>query len=371
MTNSTIGRWLAAGLVAVCATPLQGQEVVLTEEQQRRAGVRVEVAGLRSFREALPVFGEVARAPASTLVIRTVLHGHIETVEVEPGDRVEAGDTLLEMHSHDLQEMKGRLVEGHQAIRLAESRLAAGEQLLEVEGISALEVRGREQELLAARLHTRNLEVTLAEHGVPEHELEALRSGGDPSPAIQIRAPLGGVVLEVAVHPAAWTEELQPLVRLATDEAVELLLQVPPEHVAALEQGGEVLFRSSGDMDGRRRARVIKRLPQVDPRSRTVPVRAAIPDDGTALFPGELVEAELLVGAPRDGVAVPRDAVIQIAEQPHVFLRVGVGTYRAAPVALGPCDGTHYAISSGVQAGDEVVTAGAFLLKSEWLRGDG
>ncbi len=71
---------------------------------------------------------------------------------LRPGDSVREGQVLLELHSHALHGMQGEMMRSYHQLKLAESRVEAGQKLLELEGISRLELQQREQQALAARL---------------------------------------------------------------------------------------------------------------------------------------------------------------------------------------------------------------------------
>jgi multidrug efflux pump subunit AcrA (membrane-fusion protein) len=64
-------------------------------------------------------------------------------------------------------------------------------------------------------------------------------------------------------------------------------------------------------------------------------------------------------------LAVPFSAVIDTGVRKVVFLEKGAGVFDAVEVTLGARAGEYYAVLKGLNAGDKVVTAGAFLLDAE------
>jgi cobalt-zinc-cadmium efflux system membrane fusion protein len=56
--------------------------------------------------------------------------------------------------------------------------------------------------------------------------------------------------------------------------------------------------------------------------------------------------------------------------QPLVFIETD-GGFAARPVRLGLQDRAHAEVLDGLRAGERVVIANSFLLKSEWLKGEG
>jgi cobalt-zinc-cadmium efflux system membrane fusion protein len=355
--------------VALLALPLVAPETVrLDAEAERRAGVVVEAARTYDFGDTVSVVGQIERAPGATVTVRTILHGHIESISVTPGQMVRAGDVLMELHSHELQEMKAELLTAIEAERLAETLHESGMELLQIEGISQLEVRDREHRLLVARLHARTLRSTLLEHGVTEDEISQLVVDANPGPELHIHAPIDGVILQLNVHEHGWTEQLQALVVMGDPASYELQIQVPTGEAGNVEPGDTVEFRHVGDVAALGRARVSARLPEVDPLTRTVVFRCDIVEGLDRVLPGELVEATLRRGERVPHVGVPAGAIGRVDQQDHVFVRLEPGLYEARPVRLGIRDGDTYQIVQGIEAGEEVAVAGVFLLKSALLR---
>jgi membrane fusion protein, heavy metal efflux system len=81
------------------------------------------------------------------------------------------------------------------------------------------------------------------------------------------------------------------------------------------------------------------------------------------------VTAQLGLRAMREMVVVPTSAVQQMDGGPVVFVRTAGGTYHRRPIDHGTEVDGLVEIRSGVRAGEEVVVAGAFLLKSTMTDG--
>ncbi|TKC81466.1 efflux RND transporter periplasmic adaptor subunit [Trinickia terrae] len=90
----------------------------------------------------------------------------------------------------------------------------------------------------------------------------------------------------------------------------------------------------------------------------TVTLRATFPNDDEALFPNEFVNVKLLVDTLRNAVLVPTPAVQNGAPGDYVYLVNADKTVSVHKVTLGPSDGKHTVIASGLAAGDTVVTDG-------------
>ena len=112
-------------------------------------------------------------------------------------------------------------------------------------------------------------------------------------------------------------------------------------------------------------------MPQVDPGTRTIKLRAEIIVGGDSLYPGVFVEGNIAHGEVRLAAAVPVSAIINVAGQDVVFVEVGEGSFELRPVVLGVFDGVAHEVVEGVSIGDRIATGGVFLLKSTLLGGEG
>lgn len=339
----------------------------LDEAAETRAGLRTEAIDEKSFGDEVRLVGQTVRAPGTTMTVKAMLEGRVDQVYVAPGDRVERGSALVALRSHDLLDLRGRYLQAAEARKLADTRVRAGEQLLELEGISRIELEERRQKALAAQIELESLEAELEHLGFRQQELAALLESTDDHPRLILRAPAPGVVLDLDVEVHGWVELYQPLLVLGDPEGLELELQVQPDEALAIAPGDRVRFVPVGRPEQEGQARIITRVPRVDPKTRTVTLRAEILDASGQILPGLFVEGSLIRGQRSQSTAVPEGAVIRIAGEDCVFVRTDERTYQARPVRIGRFDGSDYEILSGASVGEQVVIDGVFLLKSTLL----
>jgi len=90
----------------------------------------------------------------------------------------------------------------------------------------------------------------------------------------------------------------------------------------------------------------------------TITLRATFPNDDEALFPSEFVNVKLLVDTLQNAVLVPTPAVQTGAPGDYVYLVNANNSVSVHKVTLGPSDGKNTVITSGLAAGNIVVTDG-------------
>lgn len=105
----------------------------------------------------------------------------------------------------------------------------------------------------------------------------------------------------------------------------------------------------------------------VEAESRSVPLVAEIDNDDAHYKPGMFVWVDLPQGQLREAVAVPAEAVMRHDGKAFVFVPEGEGRFRRRDVQTGIETDTLIEITRGLVEGEEVVSRGAFLLKSRLL----
>ena len=273
----------------VCAVfPLTtaSERVTLDAAARARAGIVVRPVLERSFGARLSVVGEVVRAPGTTISVRTSYDARIEELLVAPGERVRRGAPLLRVHSHEIQHGAAEYLRYVEELRMAESRVQAGEELLALEGISRLELERRRQEAYNARLRVEAERHHLQDMGLTPSDLETMVEHGSPEGVATLAAPSDGVVLSLNAQQHQWYQAFDPLVEVGDPDRVELQIQVAPADAGRVETGQTVEFAPVGYPERAGRAQVISAIPVVDPVTRTVTVRARIGGDpGSHLVP--------------------------------------------------------------------------------------
>jgi cobalt-zinc-cadmium efflux system membrane fusion protein len=365
-------RWIGIMLAVILggfsssAESQHGQVFSMDRMQQERSGVSDGAVEERRFGDAFRVVGEVQRAPGTIETVKSLIPGRVEEVLVSPGQTVVAGDVLVMLHSHELMAAQHELQRLYDEVRLAENRLEAGERLLQVEGIAELEVEARRLTLRSARRSFAGARAELADLGMDADAIVTVLEG-EADPHLALRAHTSGVVLDLRVQPHLWIEAYQSLVELGDADRVELGLQIPSDQVDRVSADDRVEFAPVGVPTAGGEARVISRVPEVDPETRTLRVRAAIRRAPPGLFPGVFIEGRLFHGEVRTALAIPRSAVIAVAGVDSVFVRRGPEEFECVAVELGRSEGAWVEVVRGVEAGERVATGGVFLLKSTML----
>jgi membrane fusion protein (multidrug efflux system) len=177
-----------------------------------------------------------------------------------------------------------------------------------------------------------------------------------------ITAPFDGILGLRRVSPGSLVTPGTEIATLDDISVIKLDFSVPERYLAVLERGQDVVAHSE-TYPNRDFAGVVASVDsRVDPVTRSVTVRAEIPNPDRLLRPGMLLAVRLLQ-APRQAIVVPEIAVIQVGTESFVY-RVGDDrTASRVEVELGARRRGEVEIVSGLSAGDTIVTEGAVKLR--------
>jgi len=242
-------------------------------------------------------------------------------------------------------------------IRLANSRQA----LLNL----GLPVPLKELEGLPEEQISRRLQLL----GLPDSLLEGFDPAAVPANLLPLRAPFAGEVIKRDMVVGEVVDTTTPQLVVADVRTLWITLDVRLEDAALLPRGrpAPVTF-DSGTAGEVARGELTWVSPAVDKVTRTVRVRARVANPERQLRPDTFGTGRIEVRASSRTVAVPSAALQRDGETDLVFVRRADGAFEARPVRPGIHAAEYTEIRAGVRAGEEVVTTGSHLLKSEIVR---
>ncbi len=187
-----------------------------------------------------------------------------------------------------------------------------------------------------------------------------------------ITAPFDGNIIKKDAPPSLKVDMNHVLFVVADLGTVWVKADIPESDVAKLSRlrDGAIRFRATAYPDREFEARLISVGSAVDPQTRTVPMLAQTDN------PDDLLKADMFVriildsSAVEEALTVPSSAVVEKDGLKYVFVPAGKDDPRAfhlRPVDVGRQALGRTVIKAGLNAGDTVVTSGAFFLKSELI----
>ncbi|MBK1706201.1 efflux RND transporter periplasmic adaptor subunit [Halochromatium glycolicum] len=310
---------------------------IVVAQPSAPVGVIASIAELEPVADRVEALGTL-RANESVTITANVTET-VSVIHFDDGQRVQAGDLLVEMTSVEeharLEEAQARLAEAEQQYRRVKSLAAAG-------SASASLLDERRRDLRTAEATLTAIESQLADR--------------------LVKAPFEGVVGLRDISLGALVEPGDVITTLDDDSVMKLDFAVPSLYLPSLAPGVAIEARAAALGDRLFDGAVASIDSRIDPVTRTVQVRARLPNPERTLRPGLLMRVELLRN-PREALMIPEAAVMQRGDQ-HSVMRVaeGEGDERLAeqrPIEVGLRRPGEVEVTAGLSAGDLVITHGA------------
>ncbi|MBE7377151.1 efflux RND transporter periplasmic adaptor subunit [Pseudomonas lopnurensis] len=201
--------------------------------------------------------------------------------------------------------------------------------------------------------------------GMPAETVGRLERSGRVDASITLSSPIGGVLQELDVREGMTLAAGAPLARINGLDSVWLEVAVPEAQSEGIHVGQEATARLPA-LPGRRIDGLVTAvLPEANPASRTLRVRVQLPNPEGLLRPGLTAQVALADAGSEALLLVPSEALIRTGRRALVMLAESGGRYRPMEVEPGRENGSHTAILSGLEEGQQVVASGQFLLDSE------
>ena len=152
------------------------------------------------------------------------------------------------------------------------------------------------------------------------------------------------------------------LIEIADPTALDILLSVTPTDAARVRPGAKVAMSAGQTATGEPLGvgSVVDVSGTVDSTSRTVAVRVQAPTTRRPLRIGETVFGAISVGARPAAIVIPSDALVPEGDAFKVFVVDGSGVAHERDVKVGGRSNAGVEIIEGLQAGERIVTYGAY-----------
>lgn len=323
-------------------------EIVLTPEKAKAAGVEAEVIHPGAFREVIQAGGQILSAQGQEATVVAASSGVVSfSRKIAEGIEVGQGSELLSVSAEHIQE-GDPVRKAKVAYEKAKEEYERAEKLVGSQIVS-------QKEFAALREAYQNARLTY-------EALLPSKSGK----GVAVKAPIGGFVKNCLVKEGDYVTVGQPLMTVTQMRRLVLKADVSERYYAQLPRivsanfktpynnkvyclenlGGKVLSfgKSSGDT------------------SYYVPVTFEFDNRGD-MVPGAFVEVFLLSGERQGVISLPESALTEEQGLYFVYLKLDDECYKKQEVQLGTSNGERVEILSGLKDGDTVVTRGAIHVK--------
>ncbi len=309
--------------------------------------VSTAVAREEAWEGALSAVGSIAAVKG--VAVSNEVAGIVSSIRFESGEHVREGAVLVEL---DARVERAQLASAVARRSLAQITLGRARALLASNSIARAELDTAQTSLDSADADARAIEAQIA------HKI--------------VRAPFTGRLGIRAVNIGQYLSPGTTVTVLEAVGSVFVDFTLPQQNLASIDVGMPIRVTlghaPKAPIDG-----AISAIdPTIDPLTRTIRVRATVPDQEERLRPGMFVDVAVVLPQEASAVVVPRTAIVHAAYGDSVFVvedkKDATGqnakVVRQQFVRTGRARGDFVAVQEGIKAGDEVVVAGAFKLRN-------
>jgi membrane fusion protein (multidrug efflux system) len=270
--------------------------------------------------------------------LRSEIAGKISRIAFREGSSVQRGELLVKIDDSELQAQLLKLQSQEKLAREVENRrrLMFDSKLISSE----------EYERAVNELNSTLADIVLTKARIG-------KTG--------IRAPFDGIVGIRYVSEGSFVSSATRIASLQNISSVKIDFSVPERFVNDVRKGQEIQFRLTG-MEGSYTGEIFAIEPKIDPTTRTVLLRAQSSNKDGKIIPGAFAEIELILRQLESALMVPTEAMIPELGGQSVYLLKN-GQAQPQRVETGLRTNRTIQLTSGVQAGDTVITSGILQIR--------
>lgn len=319
---------LALSMSGIIATANAATPVIVAEARTERFEDRVEALGTLLANE-------------STIISSTITE-IVSAIHFDDGNRVSAGQLLLELRSDEelavLEEITVTVEEARRQFERVEALHAQGQA-----PISLLDERRREWQSAQARL--KGIEARLEDR--------------------MIKAPFDGVLGLRNISIGALVEPGDMITTLDDITTMKLEFPVPSRFLGSLRLGLPIATTTQAFDNQTFNGQVTAIDSRVDPVTRSVMVRAILPNPDGRLRPGLLMRVNLSRDI-RDNIVLPEEVLNPVGDRNFVFVvdEANNNTVERREVQVGSRRAGEVEIIEGLSPGEKIITLGTTRVRS-------
>ena len=313
-----------------------------------------EVSGATSI--SLP--GRVSFDEDHTQRVASPIDGRAITILVKAGDRVRAGQPLLQLSSPSVGQIQADAQKALSDLSVSEKATERVHKLQAEGAVAEKEVAQSEGDLRKAR----------SDHARATAQLKALGvSPSDPAVNAALRAQIAGVVVErnVLVGQEVRADQATPLLTISSLDAVWVLADVYEQDLGLVAEGDAVTIQVPAYPGEKFAGRVGHIGDVVDPATRTVKIRCVVPNKDHRLKPEMFAKVDVADNGRHKVIGIATKAVLTDGDKTYVIVATEGNVFRLHRVDVGPESEGHIRVLGGLTTGEKIVTEGAIFMKRE------
>jgi membrane fusion protein, heavy metal efflux system len=359
---------VAAGSAAApTAAPPHDGAVRLDDSQ--RAQIAVEELSAHAVDEVIHATGTVEFNADRMARILSPVSGQVQSLRLNVGDTVRQGETLFVLSSRDVAAAVADHLAAQKDVELSEKTFAMTRDLFDHQAASRISLQQSENDLAKARARVAQTDEVLRVLGFDD---AAVRNSAVVPSRMPIRAPLGGTVTERSITNGQFVgSDSTALMTIADLSSVWVQADIFERDIHSIAAGQKVDVTTAAYPDDHFPAQVGRIGTVVDPQTRTAKMRFVVANPGLRLKPGMFTEATVQLHQSVAALTAPAKAIFVEDGKSYAYVQADASRFARREVSTVPGNGNRVRVTSGLAAGERLVTDGVLLLRARETDGPG
>lgn len=319
----------------------EADRIMLTASQIQLAGIHTDTLREENIGDEKTLTGTVTTNENNAEQVSARVAGRIEKLYVRTvGEKIAVGQPLYQIYSEEFLEAEKEYLLAKQQQKMLHNPDIDYKQLIDA----------AEHKLLL--------------WGLSASQIRNLAASGNVSANVTVRSKVSGTVSDINVHEGDYVTEGMPV--LKTDNINDLWVEA---QLYASETSdyhlGDVVNVMMPDLGGQAiKGKIDFINPELSGQTKVDLIRVSISNIQGIIRPGMLAYISIAAGN-KHTLAVPAASILTDGKGNKVWVKNQDGSFSPKEVVLGAGNQSYVAILSGLNAGDVIVTSGAYLLNSE------
>jgi cobalt-zinc-cadmium efflux system membrane fusion protein len=352
-------------LLTPIANPATIQDaLILSEPEEKAIGIETAIATRRIMSDALNAMGKVLANQYRKAIVSYPFPARVYQIYARIGEYVKKGQRLIVLQSEEVGEATSAFYKASADFELARVNLDREQQLFE-KGVGAKKnYLSTEAELKVAETNLDAAEKRLHVLGFSEEEVTQIAQTHQINPLISLYAPIEGKIISSNMVLGNMIDESTEIMTIMDPSLLWVDAEIYEKDIAKIKIGQEVAVTVPAYQEEVFKGKVTYISDLLNESTRTITVRTEVYNKGSRLKPGMFANLELSINNAISALAIPTSAVLDDQGKKIAFVKIN-GAYYPRIIQTDSKDDDFIAITSGIEEGEVVVTAGNFELKSK------
>ena len=309
----------------------------MTADAIQLANIQTSIIGNNGATEGstLKLNGRIQANETKSASLVTHISGRIEKLDVSyTGEQVNKGQKIATIYSPELITAQKELLEAQKIQDISPGLLTAAKNKLKYWNIG-------------------------------EQVIQDILTSGAIRETFNIYADHSGVVKQKRVSVGDYLSTGEVLFDVQNLYTLWALFDVYENNLSQVKIGRTIFFTTPSAPNKRFKAKITFVNPVIDPNTRVATIRAEVSNTTGKLKPEMFVTGELQTSQKSDNLTVPKSAVLWTGQRSVIYVKIpntDIPSFEYREIEIADATASGYAVVSGLQYGEEVVTNGAFVI---------